>query len=349
MKVKKDNRTTIIVAIIGLIGVIATASLNFLGPQRATETSIEATKEAEATLTSVAIAIPALTPTQPLVIAPTIEQISIQSEKCNVVVDDIIFAQRNVEPGQSVQVAVVVQNPDNVLLKMHWSSGFGTMNPALNSTLKESTYTAPSQSQNDSIIVTVEAENCNTSQFVKTVNVISLNKTATIIPITPNPTSTPISSTISTLSPTPTNQLVNPDYQVHIVQSGELLSTISEFYNLSVGEIILANELINADLIEVGQGIRIPSISRVTVPPIVSVKNISVVNRGPNKDSGTIDWLTYGHSGVVVGYSNAWYYVCFGTTEGWVPLDGVRFVDSIPIDFSTLPGVCSNPHWQVFE
>jgi hypothetical protein len=69
---QKDNTSTqIIVAVIGLIGVIITAVLLYLGNRNLTEIPIQATQTAEARLTNVALsALPTISPIAPLINAP---------------------------------------------------------------------------------------------------------------------------------------------------------------------------------------------------------------------------------------------------------------------------------------
>lgn len=51
---------------------------------------------------------------------------------------------------------------------------------------------------------------------------------------------------------------LNPEYVVHIVQTGELMGQIAELYGVSVEDIVIATGLDNPDVLDVGQELIIP-------------------------------------------------------------------------------------------
>jgi uncharacterized membrane protein len=81
-------------------------------------------------------------------------------------------------------------------------------------------------------------------------------------PPAPPPTETPLPSPTPTApptaSPSPEPTGIPSSRTSHIVQPGETLSSISRLYGVSVSDIIRANDLTDAHLIEVGQELLIP-------------------------------------------------------------------------------------------
>ncbi len=74
---------------------------------------------------------------------------------------------------------------------------------------------------------------------------------------------TPAGAAASTSIPTPTSEAE----QIHVVARGQTLVSIAQQYNVSLGELMRANNLRNANLIRVGQKLVIPAVAAPTALP----------------------------------------------------------------------------------
>lgn len=159
----------------------------------------------------------------------------------------------------------------------------------------------------------------------------------TVIAVTPTITSIVLSAT-----PTPTNTISI----VYVVTENDNLSDIALKYGVRVSDLIIYNNFINADLLTIGQQIRIPALDQISeLPlPIVSVSENQVALRnGPGRSYEEIDWLVRGETAFATGETNGWYHICYGSlgeSEAWIANDLVRFVDIIPPDISLYVDTC---------
>ncbi|MHC2995569.1 MAG: LysM peptidoglycan-binding domain-containing protein [Candidatus Atribacteria bacterium] len=86
----------------------------------------------------------------------------------------------------------------------------------------------------------------------------------------------------------PQNNLQTTGYFIHIIQKGETLWSISRKYNLKVDSILVTNNVINPELISVGQQIKIPSFKNaVSKKNIANQEVISQYNKGSNQTKRT--------------------------------------------------------------
>lgn len=68
----------------------------------------------------------------------------------------------------------------------------------------------------------------------------------------------PTEEATSSKNDEPEEESAEPEYSTYIVRPGDTLTSIAKAYNLTVEELIAANELINPNLLKAGQELRIP-------------------------------------------------------------------------------------------
>jgi len=102
----------------------------------------------------------------------------------------------------------------------------------------------------------------------------------------------------------PQDNLQADNYGIHIVKKGESLWSIAQECNLSINQIIAANNLANSELISIGQQIEIPSIKNTTpetnvvTQPVIDKKNDNMNNNNslPENTEPTIYTVKAGDS-----------------------------------------------------
>jgi LysM repeat protein len=88
-------------------------------------------------------------------------------------------------------------------------------------------------------------------------------------------------------SPEVQNPLVAPAPQTHVVQRGESLTMIAQRYGVTVGEILQANNIANANLIYSGQSLNIWSPNFEDPAPAIAEDPVPVISQDPSQVNST--------------------------------------------------------------
>ena len=128
----------------------------------------------------------------------------------------------------------------------------------------------------------------------------------------------------------------NPHYQtvaaggpeIYIVQSGDMLSAIAEYYHVSVEAIVRANNITNPDALEVGQKLIIPVGAPEAPGPAYKLVPDSELVYGPMSGLFDIAAFIASQGGYLVNYSQ--------DVDG-VTLDAAQIVQLIAQDYSVSP------------
>jgi hypothetical protein len=111
------------------------------------------------------------------------------SQDCQIKTDDISLSKTIIEVNQTLTVSIRADNPDGKPLLYNWQAKIGKMNPDTRSASPQSTYTAPSNSVDDTISVDVTLPGCKPVRKSKQIAVTSPSsstqtplKTSTIVP-----------------------------------------------------------------------------------------------------------------------------------------------------------------------
>lgn len=136
--------------------------------------------------------------------------------------------------------------------------------------------------------------------------IITEESSVMIIP----PTDTVASTTTTDSTPFPTIIPVEPTYSLHstmplehVVQAGDTLSYIAQQYNVTLNSLIEANQLINPDLLEVGQIINLPSIPSMTTPVLELMSDYRFI-RGQESKRFNIEQFLNSNSGILRSISD---------------------------------------------
>ncbi len=122
------------------------------------------------------------------------------SPDCQIKANDISLSKTIIEVNQTLTASIRVDNPDGKALLYNWQGKIGKMNPDTRSPSPQSTYTAPSNSVDDTISVDVTLPGCNPVRKSKQIAVTPPSsstqtppKTSTQFPSTPpiNPSPSP--------------------------------------------------------------------------------------------------------------------------------------------------------------
>lgn len=104
---------------------------------------------------------------------------------CDFTVDEIVLGKSIIETGQAVAVSVGVNNPNGQPLLYNWASIYGDMQPGLNSTSFQSTYTAPPQPGQDTISIKVSAPGCSVTKKMQITIINNTSPAASLSSSTP--------------------------------------------------------------------------------------------------------------------------------------------------------------------
>lgn len=142
------------------------------------------------------------------------------------------------------------------------------------------------------------------------------------------PTMTPDSPTDTPIVPTPNPTRERPpDTGLYAVQAGDTLFSIAEKYGLTLEELLNANDLPNASVLEVGQLLTIPGGSLVYGPDFKIIPDSELVY-GPTASDFSIAGAVKFQQGFLKAYSQS---------VGGTILTGVEIVDFIATNYSVNP------------
>ncbi|MBN1145930.1 MAG: LysM peptidoglycan-binding domain-containing protein [Anaerolineales bacterium] len=134
------------------------------------------------------------------------------------------------------------------------------------------------------------------------------------------------------LTPTPDNPhaipLVRTDPEVYTVQPGDTLMQIATLYGISVEQIAQANEMLNPNVLDVGQALTIPVATPQERGPAFKVIPDSELVNGPVNILFDVEDFVQKHSGYLASYKEE---------VGEKPLSGAQIVESVAQDFSVSP------------
>lgn len=94
-------------------------------------------------------------------------------EICQVKVNKIITERDLIEPNQTMNVTVSIENPESLALVFNWQALNGIMKPGLRTNSIQSNYTAPQTLVDDLISVEVVAVGCPSVETTKDIKVIN--------------------------------------------------------------------------------------------------------------------------------------------------------------------------------
>lgn len=121
-------------------------------------------------------------------------------------------------------------------------------------------------------------------------------------------TSTPIPQSTIVLSPVPQQPLSNPTPNatppaldiptMHIVQAGDTLSGIATIYGVSVDTILNANELLNPNILSIGQQVTLPDVPEQYTPNFKIIPDSRLV-RAPNSRNFDVETFVNNQIGYI--------------------------------------------------
>lgn len=148
------------------------------------------------------------------------------------------------------------------------------------------------------------------------------NSVPTVTPTLPQPGTTPTPNQPIQL-PTPRNETVS-----YTIQLGDTLRRIAQQYQVSVDEISTLNEMVNPDLIEVGQVILIPPPSMNEMASSFKIIPDSELVNSPSNAYFSVDDFVQAQAGYLAAYSEE--------VDGKL-LSGSEVVNRVAVDYSVNP------------